>query len=510
MNDPSTSFKYDSSSFHTNRISALETAKNSASPNNNSGEDNFMTEAISQPLSRKQQLSQKDLETLLPFQMHIENNQITLKVGLNNNKLKQPITLNLEKVLAAKEIGLIAYIFNALLCERPILLHYAFDNQSVLKMARHFLRNCSGSTHSCYTYIQQLQQYTSWIGYTPDMLIKDLKADGNIVDQVRLQNHVGFLSDYLAELQDQGLTPGVIVNRVKAAKAFYHCNGVKIEIAEKLSRRITYKDRAPTHEELTKVLDAADIREKAIIALLALGGFRVETLSKLKYRHVREDLENNRVPIHVHVEIEIVKGKYAEFDTFLGSEAVTYLKQYLMQRKAGTRRIPPETLTDDSPLIRDATSKTSKHIRPKQIHVLIHQLYVKAGLTKHRNGHYDLRVHSIRKFFKTQLTALGLQSDYIEYMMGHKISTYHDIQSIGIDNLRSKYAAVGLTIRSKTQVNKIETIKEMIRALGEDPKQILSQEFLADGAITVISSEDQQLVLLRKQLRELILAEMSA
>jgi len=466
------------------------------------------TTIISQPLCRNQQLTLKDIETL-PFQMHIENNQITLTIGLNNNKLKHPVTLCLDKVLAAKEIGLIKYIFNALLCERPILLQYTFNNQSILRMARHFLRNCSGSTHSCYTYIQQVQQYTNWLNYSPDMIINDVKPDGNTVDSVRLQTHCGFLSDYLATLQDQGLTPGVISNRIKAAKAFYHSNNVKIEIAEKLSRRITYKDRAPTPEELTKVLDAADIREKVILTLLALGGFREETLSKLKYRHVREDLENNKVPVHVHVESDIVKGKYAEYDTFLGSEAVNCLKLYFEQRKAGTRRIPPEVLTDESPLIRDVTSKVPKRIQPKQIRVLIHQLYVKAGLTKHRNGHYDLRVHSIRKFFKTQLTALGLQSDYVEYFMGHKLSTYHDIQSIGVDNLRGKYAAAGLAIRPKTRSSKVEQLKEMIRALGMNPDQTLSQSVLVDGAITVFNCEDRQLMVLRKQLKELILAEVS-
>ena len=491
---------------NTNRISA-STAKNSVSPLN--GEDNFMTEAISQPLSRNQQLTLKDLETL-PFKMHISNNQITLNVGLNDNKLKQPITLSLEKVLAAKEIGLIKYVFTALLCERPILLQYTFENQSILKMARHFLRNCSGSTHSCYTYIQQVHQYTNWLNYSPDEIIRDLKTDRTIVDQVRLQNHVGFLSDYLAELQDQGLTPGVIANRIKAAKAFYHSNGVKIEIAEKLSRRITYKDRAPTPEELTKVLDAANLREKVILTLLALGGFREETLSKLKYRHVREDLENNCLPIHVHVESDIVKGKYAEYDTFLGAEAVSCLKLYLEQRKAGTRRIPPEILTDESPLIRSIDSKMVKPIRSKQIRVLIHQLYVKTGLTKHRKGHYDLRVHSIRKFFKTQLTALGLQTDYVEYFMGHKISTYHDIQSIGIDTLRSRYAATGLAIRPKIQNSKAEQIRELIRAFGVNPDYALSRDFTANGAITTFNSEDQQLVALRKQLKELILAEISA
>jgi hypothetical protein len=471
------------------------------------GETAFMTE-MSQPLTRRRQLSVEDLKTL-PFQMNIDGNQITLETGLHKNRLKQPVTLSLDKVLAAREIGLVEFVFKAMLSERPMLLQYVFENQSILRMARHFLRDCSGSIHSCYSYIQQTQQYTDWAGFGPDMMIADLKQQGHIVSPERLQNHVGFLSDYLADLQDLGLVPGVISNRIKAAKTFYRCNGAKVELTEKLSRRVTYKDRSPTPDELTKILDVAPLREKVIIVLLALGGFREETLSKLKYRHVREDLENNKIPIHVQVEIEIVKGKYGDYDTFLGTEATNYLKLYFEERKTGTRRLEHEVLTDDSPLIRDETSKTPKPIGPKQIRVLVHQLYVKVGLTKHRNGHYDLRTHSIRKYFKTQMTALGVNSDYVEYFMGHILSTYNDVQSLGIEKLRSIYSAAGLSIRQKTQISKLDQLKEMVRAFGWNPEQVLSQSALADGAITMQSSEDQQLAVLRKQLRELILAETS-
>lgn len=44
---------------------------------------------------------------------------------------------------------------------------------------------------------------------------------------------------------------------------------------------------------------------------------------------------------------------------------------------------------------------------------------------------YDLRVHTLRKYFKTQMLALAVEPDYVDYMMGHTVDTYHDIQSIG-------------------------------------------------------------------------------
>ena len=468
----------------------------------------MITEAITQPIMRNQKLSLEELRTL-PFPMKIQGDQVIIEKGLRNSKLKNTVVLSLDKVLAAKEKGLIDYVLSAFVSERPALIEFVFDNQSILKMARHFLRHCSGSCHSIYSYTVNVQKYTAWLGSSPDLIIKDIKPVGNIPDPARVQNHSGFLNDFLAELQDQGLKPGVVVNRVKSVKTFYRVNGIKVEVSEPLSRRVTYKDRSPTAEELTRVLDIADLRGKVIVSMLALGAFREGTLSKLKYRHVREDIENNRVPIHIHVETEIVKGKYGDYDTFLGAEAAQYLKLYIDQRRNGSRRTKPENLTDESPLIRDETKATPRNITPKQLRRVVHGLYVKANLVKQCEGHYDLRVHSLRKYFKTQLLALGVQPDYVDYFMGHTLDTYHDIQSIGIEKLRSVYASAGLAIRPKTQISKLEQLKEMVRALGMNPEQVLAKDALAYGAVTVQEGEDHQLTVLRKQLRELILAEAS-
>jgi site-specific recombinase XerD len=468
-----------------------------------------MTENKPQPLTRNHQLTIKDLQTL-PLPLIITDNQITIKMGLKNSLLKHPITLDLQKVLATKELGLIKYVFQALLCERPILLHYTFNNQTILRLARYLLRDCSGSTHACYIYIQNVQHYATWFGNSPDQIIQDIKTDDNIVDQTRLQYHVDSLNDYLASLQDRGLAPGTVNNHLKSCKAFYRCNGVKIEFAGRIRRRIVYRDRAPTPDELSKLLDVADLRGKVIVSMLALGGFREGTLTKLQYRHVRDDIENKITPIHVHVEADITKGKYGDYDTFLGAEAEQYLRLYLNQRQAGTRRIPPETLTDDSPLIRDETSKAPRPIGPKQIGNLVHQLYVNAGLTKHRDGHYDLRTHSIRKYFKTQMIALGCQGDYVDYFMGHVLDTYHSIQSLGLETIRSVYSKAGLSIRQKTKMSELDQLKQLAKLLGLDPKQVFSQSVLADGAITQKNFEDQQLSMLRKRLREMILAEKAA
>ena len=130
-----------------------------------------------------------------------------------------------------------------------------------------------------------------------------------------------------------------------------------------------------------------------------------------------------------------------------------------------------------------------------------------AGLFGSKVGRrHAMRPHSIRKFFPTQMAALGVQTDYIEYMMGHTISTHHDIQMKGIEFLRGVYASSGVCIKSKTKPSRIETLKEMVRALGLNPEEILTKEALSMPHRTVITTgkdEDQIDTLLKASKQKL-------
>jgi hypothetical protein len=108
------------------------------------------------------------------------------------------------------------------------------------------------------------------------------------------------------------------------------------------------------------------------------------------------------------------------------------------------------------------------------------------------------------------MLAFGMQPDYVDYMMGHTVDTYHDIQSLGIEKLRDAYASTGLAIRKRTQVSKVDALKEIIRAWGMNPEQILTREALSDRAATHRKPEDfenHQLTVLRGQLKKLIQQE---
>ncbi|MFH0896468.1 MAG: hypothetical protein V1850_00260 [Candidatus Bathyarchaeota archaeon] len=199
------------------------------------------------------------------------------------------------------------------------------------------------------------------------------------------------------------------------------------------------------------------------------------------YRHIQKDLEAGIVPIQIHVEAKITKGEYGEYDTFLGSEAVEYLKAYLEFRRNGTDYIPPENIEDTSPLIRDERTKEIKPISSGAVHRIKRRLYAKTKLRRvvdRKCIRYDLRAHSLRKFFRTQLGST-IPTDCIEYMMGHKLSTYNDMQMKGIEFLRGHYNGSGLSVRPKTKLSKIDQLKIIIEAWGMDANKILSRDALA-------------------------------
>ena len=122
---------------------------------------------------------------------------------------------------------------------------------------------------------------------------------------------------------------------------------------------------------------------------------------------------------------------------------------------------------------------------------------------------YSVRCHSLRKFFKSQLLAAKIESEIVEYMMGHTISTYADLQSLGIETLRNMYAAANLAIRPKTKLNRIDQLKEIIRAWGENPEEILSKEAYVRSNITETTDDRQchQLSILAEELKGIIRRE---
>jgi len=371
-----------------------------------------------------------------------------------------------------------------------MLMSFVLKSASMMKVAEHLYRAGSRSSESLKNYAKTLHAFSDYARKGPDDLVFIGLTKEGAVDQIGVHKLTQLADEYLGELEASDLATGSMAVKQAHIKTFFRVNGISLEPLRRYSLRVRYRSRAPKPEEVQHIVEVADLREKAMILMLATGGFRIGTLILLRYRHIKDDLEANRVPLHIHVEVEITKGKYADYDTFINEEAVHYLKLYIEARRSGTEKIPSEEIVDNSPLFvtkrveadelvaHSDSQDPNKHLvkrrvsRPLDYSTAedgIVTVLRKAGLRVKNGKLYEIRVHSIRKFFRTQLEAMGASRDYIEYMMGHKLSTYHDVPMKGIEFLRGVYAAANLRIQSKEKTSLADVLKELIGQRARTP-----------------------------------------
>lgn len=410
-----------------------------------------------------------------------------------------------EELESPRERACRQYVEESFKRKKASLIQFALENESVMKIAKYLLNYTTGSNATLYQYVFGVNRFCEWLKKNPDDIIREI-----VLDKTRIDVYIQHIDNFIGDLKAKKRAPGTVNNYVKGVKRLFRANGINLVLPHRLSKRVKYPDRSPTPEELSKVMDYANVKEKAVVSMLALSGMRLGTLVKLTYKHVRNDLEKGRIPVHIHVEAEITKGKYHAYDTFIGEEAVKSLNAYLDVRRKGTAKLPPETLTNESPLMRNECRNIVLPVSPASITSLVHKLFFKAGLIeKGEAKRYPIRPHSLRKYFRTQLGAIStIPTDYIKYMMGRTISTYNDVQMKGIEFLRNLYAQSGLSIRPKTKISKIDTLKMFVESLGLNPDEVLSKDALSMPHRTIVDPESHQIKVLNEALKNAILKEL--
>jgi intergrase/recombinase len=95
---------------------------------------------------------------------------------------------------------------------------------------------------------------------------------------------------------------------------------------------------------------------------------------------------------------------------------------------------------------------------------------------------YRYSIHSLRKFFKTQMLARGVESALIDFWMGHVTDAYTRFRDMDVDWMRNKYLSANLRIReAKTDERQLkELLKSIVRQYGYDPER-----FIVPGATAI-------------------------
>lgn len=400
--------------------------------------------------------------------------------GKRGQRLKTPVAVDIPETRNLEEKRLQEYIMDGCLYKMPRLLPFTFENRSMMELARHLFLHNSDSQAVFVGYARRILRFSIWLGATPDEMIGRCKdSEGSIVTKA-VSEMERKLDEYAMHLQRRKISPNTVVSELRSIRGLFTSNYVSLGRSWHRPAINIYDCRAPRIEELRRMLNVADLRDRLIVTVLAVSGLRSGTLVKLKYLHVKKDLEKQTVPIHLRIDADITKGKYRSYATFLNQEAVDYLKAYLDVRRIGTSSIPPENITDESPLIRAAFAKAVRPLSVSELQTRVQNLFFKAGIRRKKQGtiRYDLTVHGIRKFFSTQMSFLGVQKEYIQYMMGHKTDRYFDAELEGIEYLRHVYKMSNISIRPHAEIGKLTILREIIHRLGLNPEEILKPDAL--------------------------------
>ena len=257
--------------------------------------------------------------------------------------------------------------------------------------------------------------------------------------------------------------------------------------------RILEMDRAPTKDELLKMLSVATLKGRVVIAFLTSSGVRRGTLAKLRLK----DLDLDKYPDVgvVRVPSEANKSRFP-FVTFISPQAKGLLREYLREREAGVRR-PPEKITPESPVI----ARAGKAVRSVAISELWRRTLDRAGLGETPRRFRTLRAHVARKFFATQLTACGTHVSVRERLLGHSGSGnpgtsldtayFKPDETLLLDAYRKAIPNLTIIDENQDRVSRREMYLTMGRTYGLDEEQLEEVGRIFDRETNKKEAEDQ-------------------
>jgi integrase len=128
----------------------------------------------------------------------------------------------------------------------------------------------------------------------------DFAEKGKSTNSWALNQIIRFLHFQKERVEEEEITAATLKNFIKSLKAF--CESVDIDIPWKKATRGLPKarraanDRAPTIEEIRKLVEYPDRRMKAIVYTMASSGIRIGAWDYLQLKHVEPMTKENGEP----------------------------------------------------------------------------------------------------------------------------------------------------------------------------------------------------------------------
>jgi len=243
-----------------------------------------------------------------------------------------------------------------------------------------------------------------------------------------------FIAFQIERASRNEISETTISNYYKATKLFCEMNDLSLSwkrIRRGLPQgRKAANDRAPTLEEIQKLVEYPDRRIKPIIYTMTSSGIRIGAWDYLRWKHVIPI--TNGLGEVIAAKLTIYPGDREEYYAFITPEAYNALKEW-MDFRAGYG----EKITGESWVMRDIWQTTNidygaklglatcpKRLKSSGIKRLIERALWEQGLrqplTRGVKRHEWKAAHGFRKFYKSR-TEQVMRPINVEITMGHDI-----------------------------------------------------------------------------------------
>ncbi len=297
---------------------------------------------------------------------------------------------------------------------------------------------------------------------------------------------VQYLQKLKERVETKEITAGTMKNRYQVIKLF--CDMADISIPwNKITKGIPKvrrfaDDRAPTLEEIQKIVEYPDRRIKAIVYTMASSGIRVGAWDYLKWKNVIPVEKNGLV---IAAKIVIYAGEEDEYFSFISPEAFRELEKWKEYRiKAG------ELVTKESWVMRNIWNTKKGYTRglisapiklqSEGVKRLVEDALWTQGLRKKlesgKKRHEFQTDHGFRKWFKTRCELAGMKPINIEKLIGHSIGISDSYYRATEHELLEDYlkAIDFLTISSENKLvleNQQMSRQNILLEIGQDEIQ---------------------------------------
>jgi len=192
------------------------------------------------------------------------------------------------------------------------------------------------------------------------------------------------------------------------------------------------------------------------------SGLGITALRNLDYGCIKNQLENNRIPIRMHITSRInKKASQVPFFAFFGAEACDALRAYVTERKRKTRKMREKgadvrELTDNSPLFASEGKNVpfGDRMAVSSVWRVIKDSAERAGLQREK-----IQPNSVRKAFGAELNGSILDLETKKYLVGSPVQG----MKYEIGDIERKYLICNF---GRSELSKLVIVKEFVKSLG--------------------------------------------